>query len=184
MVDRMLTFGQDKFTLNFFLPDGSFGSLMTGGYTAADGSQANLLNGDFRLENGTTGNIYGEHPEHKPNTTILLMPTAYTSKGVGSAIPASILGSTTSTVATASTTTDPVIVSTRIVPASTVSGVVIEGYTETASVDPGSTVLPTTAVLNIDEDPQPTEKAPSGAAGQLGLTCLISVLLFITIVRL
>ncbi|OAP63359.1 hypothetical protein AYL99_02586 [Fonsecaea erecta] len=82
----------DKFTTNYYLPDGSYGSITSGNYTTPNGDYANLITGTYRLANGQTGNIYQGDTLEEPNTSTLLMPTPWTSKGVGSAIPASDLG--------------------------------------------------------------------------------------------
>ncbi|KAI9840194.1 MAG: hypothetical protein M1837_001866, partial [Sclerophora amabilis] len=90
--DLDVPFCYDKFTTNFFLPDGSYGTVVTGDYTAADGSHANLLSGDFSLSNGSTGNVYARDKNKKPNTATLTLPTPWTSTGVGVAIDPSTLG--------------------------------------------------------------------------------------------
>jgi hypothetical protein len=58
------------------------------------GDEANLLLGDYKLANGLTGNLYVEDPADRPDTYSLPVPTPWTSKGVGSAIPGSALGAT------------------------------------------------------------------------------------------
>jgi len=83
----------DKFTTNFFLPDGSFGTVVGGSYTSSSGDHANLETGDYTLANGQTGNIYSNDPAAKPNTATLPMPSQFTASGVGSAVPISSLGS-------------------------------------------------------------------------------------------
>ena len=84
---------------------------------------ANLLTGEYTLANGHKGNIYSLHEAAKPDTANLPMPTPYTSKGVGSAIPASALG--VEVTATPGTYTVTVGVSTR--PASTAAASTIGG---------------------------------------------------------
>lgn len=84
---------QDRFTTDYFLPDDSYGSIITGNYTTLTGDHANLITGDFELANGQTGNIYQGDTIAEPNTSTLVLPTPYTSSGVGSAIPASVVGS-------------------------------------------------------------------------------------------
>ena len=81
----------DKFTTNYFLPDGSTGSLAFGTYNSSAG-HVNLITGDFKTSKGDSGNIYAEHPEAKPNIAALTLPTQFTAAGVGSAIPATELG--------------------------------------------------------------------------------------------
>ena len=88
----MLIYLQDRFTTDFFLPDGSYGTLVTGNYTSGSGDQVNLITGDFHAVSGEAGNIYCSNPLAQPNTASLSMPTPWTSKGIGTAIPASQLG--------------------------------------------------------------------------------------------
>ncbi|EXJ56900.1 hypothetical protein A1O7_07244 [Cladophialophora yegresii CBS 114405] len=83
----------DKFTTDYYLPDGSYGSIISGNYTTPDGGQANLITGDYQLANGQRGNIYRADSLDEPNTPSLPIPTPWTSSGVGSAIPASQVGS-------------------------------------------------------------------------------------------
>jgi hypothetical protein len=52
-----------------------------------------LITGIFRKADGETGNIYQADRGDQPNTSNLAMPTPWTSSGIGSAIPASELGS-------------------------------------------------------------------------------------------
>ncbi|EXJ82996.1 hypothetical protein A1O3_06813 [Capronia epimyces CBS 606.96] len=82
----------DRFTTNYYLPDGSYGSITSGNYTTPAGDHANLITGNYQLVSGQTGNIYQQDPGEEPNTSTLLMPTQFTSSGVGSAIPASQVG--------------------------------------------------------------------------------------------
>ncbi|OQV03765.1 hypothetical protein CLAIMM_08768 isoform 1 [Cladophialophora immunda] len=82
----------DRFTTDYYLPDGSYGSISSGNYTTPNGDYANLITGSYRLANGQTGNIYQGDTLEEPNTSTLPMPTPWTSKGVGSAIPASEVG--------------------------------------------------------------------------------------------
>jgi hypothetical protein len=84
---------KDRFTTNFFFADGSYGSITTGNYTTPAGDHANLITGDYELANGQSGNIYQGQTIDEPNTTTLMVPTPWTSSGVGSAIPASEVGS-------------------------------------------------------------------------------------------
>ena len=84
---------QDKFTTDYFLQDGSYGSITSGNYTTPTGDQANLITGNYRMANGQTGNIYQGDRLDEPNTSSMPIPTPWTSSGVGSAIPASAVGS-------------------------------------------------------------------------------------------
>jgi hypothetical protein len=83
---------QDRFTTNFYLPDTSYGNIFTGHYSASSGAIANLVSGDISLPNGETRNIYSDSPQAKPVTSLLPVPTPWTSIGVGTAIPDSELG--------------------------------------------------------------------------------------------
>ena len=85
-------FTQDRFTTNFFLPDGSYGNIFTGYYSSSSGAIANLVSGDIALPNGRTANIYSDAPQARPVTSLLAVPTPWTSKGLGTAIPVSDLG--------------------------------------------------------------------------------------------
>ncbi|KAK0101844.1 hypothetical protein ONS95_001342 [Cadophora gregata] len=100
-----IPFCYDRFTTNYFLPDGSYGTVATGTYTSPNNnSTANLQTGEYTLSNGQTGNIYSysypysseeedEDGSSKPNlATLPPLPTPFTGTGVGSAIPASSLG--------------------------------------------------------------------------------------------
>ncbi len=83
---------QDPFTTNFFLSDGSYGNIFTGYYHSSSGAIANLVSGDISLPNGRTANIYSDAPQAKPITSLLAVPTPWTSKGLGTAIPNNELG--------------------------------------------------------------------------------------------
>lgn len=87
-----LAFCWDRFTTNFFLPDGSYGNIFTGYYKSSSGALANLVSGDTALPNGRTGNIYSAIPQAMPVTSLLPVPTPWTSQGLGTAIPNSELG--------------------------------------------------------------------------------------------
>ncbi|KAG4435465.1 hypothetical protein IFR05_009037 [Cadophora sp. M221] len=89
MSNLRIPFCYDKFTTNFFLPDGSYGTVVGGAYTSSKGDIANLESGEYTLASGEKGNIY---PAGRPNTATLPMPSQFTGTGVGSAIPANSLG--------------------------------------------------------------------------------------------
>jgi len=82
----------DKFTTQYAFPDGSYGSLTTGNYTQ-DGTVVNLITGNYTKPGGETGDIYSADPGARPNTATLSIPPQWTEPGVGSAIPATKLGS-------------------------------------------------------------------------------------------
>lgn len=127
----------DKFTTNFFLPDGSYGTVVGGSYTSSSGATANLETGDYTLANGQTGNIYANDPAAKPNTATLPMPSQFTASGVGSAVPISSLGSP---ITLTYTTTLPG----SVVPATTISPSTVSAF-----VAPATVLLPTTISTQV-----------------------------------
>lgn len=145
----MLTNRQDKFTTNYVLPDGAYGTVVTGNYTASNGV-ADLLTGDYTLSDGTAGNVYGSASSpSKPDTATLTVPTQYTAAGVGSAIPLSALGQwSTYTTTIPGTTVEPSTVPAQTVPPSVFSGSTVEpATTKPASTIPGTTVPPVTSTI-------------------------------------
>ena len=148
-LNPMLTKKQDKFTTNYVLPDGAYGTVVTGNYTASNGI-ANLLSGDYTLSDGTAGNVYGSASSpSKPDTATLTVPTQYTAAGVGSAIPLSALGQwSTYTTTIPGTTVEPSTVPAQTVSPSVVSGSTVEpATTMPASTIPGTTVPPVTSTI-------------------------------------
>ncbi|MCJ1298708.1 hypothetical protein MMC08_001498 [Hypocenomyce scalaris] len=138
-------FCYDHFTTNFYLSDGSYGTLSSGNYTSSDNTNANLLTGNYTSPNGQPGNIYSA--ASAPNTATLTVPTPYTSSGIGSAIPASQLGGeATYTTTIPGTTIQPSTVAAQTVTATSVVGdsTVVVATTEAASTIPGTTIAPTT----------------------------------------
>jgi len=135
----------DKFTTNYFLPDGSYGTVVGGSYTSSGGDKANLETGYYTLANGQTGNIYSNDPAAKPNTAALPMPSQFTASGVGSAVPISSLGS--KIILTYTTTLPGSVVPPVTISPSTISGLVSQetGVTESSSVIPGTTLPASTA---------------------------------------
>ncbi|KAA6410196.1 MAG: hypothetical protein FRX48_05617 [Lasallia pustulata] len=141
-------FCYDHFTTNFYLSDGSYGTLTTGAYTASDSTTINLLTGNYTLPNGQPGNIYSA--ASAPNTATLSLPTLYTSAGVGSAIPASELGG----IATYTTTIPGTTVEPTTLPAQTVTVVTTQAGGSTAVVGMttvGPTTLPGTTLPAVTE---------------------------------
>jgi len=124
----------DKFTTNYFLPDGSFGTVVGGSYTSSAGDHANLETGDYTLVNGTTGNIYSNDPAAKPNTATLPMPSQFTASGVGSAVPIASLGSQ---ITLTYTTTIPG----SIVPPVTISPSTVTGFVSQETIMVPNTIL-------------------------------------------
>ncbi|MCJ1371884.1 hypothetical protein MMC20_003104 [Loxospora ochrophaea] len=135
-------FCYDKFTTNFFLPDGSYGTIDTGNYTAADGSIANLITGNYTLAAGPSGNMYSTDSSARPNTAALTLPTPYTSAGIGSAIPASELGNEiTYTTTLPATTVQP-----STVAEETMSPIVLSGSTVSTKIAFAETTVPGTTI--------------------------------------
>ena len=127
----------DKFTTNYFLPDGSYGTVVGGSYTSSSGATANLETGNYTLANGQTGNIYSNDPAAKPNTATLPMPSQFTASGVGSAVPISNLGVP---VTLTYTTTLPA----SVIPPTTISPSTVFGI-----VAPATVLVPTTISTQV-----------------------------------
>ncbi|PGH00243.1 hypothetical protein GX51_05940 [Blastomyces parvus] len=159
------SFCWDRFTTNFYLVDGSFGSILTGIYNTPSGDTVDLVSGKYTRANRETGNIYDGDEASKPNTSTMVLPPAWTSKGVGTAIPGSELGDgATFTTTIPGTTKEPVTIPPSTIPESTVSGTVIPGTTIPGTTIPGTTSPPTTLTTT---GPNPNEtKSPSTAAGE------------------
>ncbi|OAX79885.1 hypothetical protein ACJ72_05795 [Emergomyces africanus] len=139
------SFCWDRFTTNFYFVDGSYGSILTGIYNTSSGDIVDLVSGKYTRSNGETGNIYTGDQASKPNTSTMILPPAWTSKGVGTAIPGSELGD----VATYTTTIsgfvkDPVTIPPSTISPTTISGSVRPGTTIPGTTIPGTTVPPIT----------------------------------------
>ncbi|KAI9054583.1 hypothetical protein LZ554_001736 [Drepanopeziza brunnea f. sp. 'monogermtubi'] len=94
LAELAIPFCYDRFTTNYFLPDGSFGTVVGGAYTGARGDTANLETGAYVLADGSQGNLYPASSPARPDTqTLPPMPSQFTDAGVGLAVPASELGS-------------------------------------------------------------------------------------------
>ena len=146
-----LTNNKDRFTTDFFLPDGSYGSIAAGNFTSASGDTANLITGVYRTSGGKTGNLYSA-PSLQPDTAALPIPTPWTSKGVGTAIPASQLGG----LITYTTTVPGGTVAPSTVVAQTISmtggyGLTLNATTTPASTVPGTSQPPMTAVITTTQ---------------------------------
>ncbi|RDW79471.1 hypothetical protein BP6252_04109 [Coleophoma cylindrospora] len=90
MANLLIPFCYDKFTTNFHLPDGSYGTILGGNYSSLGGDTADLVNGVYTLVDGKTGDIYSSVAP--PDIGTLAIPSQYRGTGVGSAIPLSSLG--------------------------------------------------------------------------------------------
>ena len=170
MSHYLLTHHQDKFTTNFFLPDGSFGTIDSGNYSTSDGSNANLLTGNYTLMNGTTGNIYGSaNSPDVPNTSTLTLPTPFTSSGIGSAIPASDLGGlATYTVTVPASTVQPTTVPPEVIsPVVLGSTTIPTATTDPATTIPGTTIPPTT--FTVTTHVAATASSTGGAGGIISI---------------
>ncbi|KAF2876532.1 hypothetical protein BDV95DRAFT_602512 [Massariosphaeria phaeospora] len=120
----------DKFTTQYTFPDGSFGSLTTGDYISGQ-LKANLISGEYTKEGGDKGDIYAEDAAAKPNTATMSIPPQWTAEGVGSAIPATELGSVVLITATMPGTT---ITAPTVLPESTVVNSVFTSIVNSAAV--------------------------------------------------
>lgn len=148
-----LTRGQDMFTTNFYLTDGSFGSLFNGSYQTPAGDEANLISGEYKKATGETGNIYDLDPADKPDTSDLPIPTPFTSSGVGSAIPGSMLGATSIGMSTS--------LSTSLITSASVA----TESSESAWAGPNlSLITSTTPILTFDASPISVAAATSARA--------------------
>ncbi|MCJ1382466.1 hypothetical protein MMC17_005579 [Xylographa soralifera] len=165
-----IPFCYDRFTTNFFLPDGSYGTIDSGSYTTSDSSNANLLTGQYTLSNGTTGNIYGSaNSPEVPNTSTLTLPTPFTSSGVGSAIPASDLGGlATYTITVPASTVQPMTVPPEIISPVVLGSTTIPTVTtDPATTIPGTTIPPTT--FTVTTHVAATASSTGGAGGMISM---------------
>lgn len=162
----------DKFTTNFAFPDGSYGSLTTGDYSSGSAS-ANLLSGNY-TNGDQTGNIYASDPQAKPNTATLSVPPQYTGTGVGSAVPASELGSVIvyTTTVPGTTYTAPTTVA-QTVRVATVSGQEVSTTVPATTVTHATTIAPQTNVVTQTQTAVATSS--SGAAGQVTVDATRSI---------
>jgi hypothetical protein len=137
---------QDKFTTNYYLPDGTYGTL-NGGIYHGTGGDVNLITGNI----SAGGNIYASDPAEQPNTAALNIPPLYTSSGVGSAIPVSALGTAGfyTTRVTGATTIPPLTIEGTTLPATTIDGTRIPGTTISGTVIPGTTVTGGAATVTL-----------------------------------
>ncbi|KAK2749114.1 hypothetical protein FQN55_003816 [Onygenales sp. PD_40] len=139
-----LSFCWDRFTTNFYLPSGIYGSVTTG-ILHVENTTWNLLTGEYTDKSGSKRNLYDEAHLPKPNTATMSMPQPWTSKGVGSAIPGSELGDlATYTTTIPGTTRGASTIPASTIAATTVSGSVIPATTIPATTVPGTTIPPTT----------------------------------------
>ncbi|KAK2809684.1 hypothetical protein FQN50_003528 [Emmonsiellopsis sp. PD_5] len=173
-----LSFCWDRFTTNFYLPSGVYGSVTTG-ILHVENTTWNLLTGEFTDKSGSKRNFYDEAHLPKPNTATMSMPQPWTSKGVGSAIPGSELGDrATYTTTIPGTTRDPITIPASTIASTTVSGSVIPATTIPATTVPGTTVPPTTLTTT---GPQKTGGADIGAVPRgalMGVTwCIVTFVL-------
>ncbi|KAF5867775.1 uncharacterized protein Bfra_006973 [Botrytis fragariae] len=131
-----IPFCYDQFTTNYYLPDDSYGTVVGGSYSSSSGATANLESGDYTDKDGITGNIYSSNSAAKPNTATLPMPSQFTASGVGSAIPASVLGGVTVTYTTT-------------LPASTIPATTIPATTVSESISQQTISVSTTITTSI-----------------------------------
>ena len=177
-----LTQCQDRFTTNFFLPDGSYGNIVSGNYTSAQGGIANLITGNYTLSAGQAGNIYSSVPSAKPNTATLAIPTPWTSSGIGTAISASRVGQ----LATYTTTIPGTVIAPSAVTAQTITPSYGNITIISATTIPGTSLPPvTTTVTTAGSGLTPTSsnmgRTSSGdlQAEMISITILLSFLVLL-----
>ncbi|RDW91863.1 hypothetical protein BP5796_01257 [Coleophoma crateriformis] len=139
MANLLIPFCYDKFTTNFHLPDGSYGTLWGGNYTSLEGDTADLVNGVYTLADGTTGDIYSSVAP--PDVATLAIPLQYQGTGVGSAIPLSSLGFQVSTTIT------------ETIPATTVAATTIPESTLAPTTQSTVTTILSTTISTISDSP-------------------------------
>ncbi|KAF3482602.1 uncharacterized protein GIQ15_05361 [Arthroderma uncinatum] len=169
-----ISFCWDRFTTNYYFADGSYGSVTTGEYHLANGDSVNLIKGNYTRSNGETGNLYADG-KPSPNLSTLPIPTQFTSKGVGTAIPGSELGAPATVTVIEGTTRDASTIPATTIAASTNSGVVVvPGTTVQETVVPGTTAGPATVTATR---PGTNPTAPPNAAShpQLDYTFISSL---------
>ena len=130
---------QDRFTTNVAFADGTVGTVVTGVFNTSRGDVINLVYGDYVLRDGTRGNIYDGATESsmKSDHNTLSTPMPFTSSGLGSAIPATGLG--TMAELTTATTVFPATTE----PASTGDSITLIGtMTGCGNCPPYSTTIP------------------------------------------
>jgi len=155
----------DKYTTNYAFPDGSYGSLTNGDYTSGS-AKANLISGNYTSGNDN-GNIYASNASAKPNTATLSIPPQYTGTGVGTAIPATELGSIIiyTTTIPGTTFTAPTTVP-QTVRVATVSGVVVSTTVIATTIAQATTIAPQTSVVTQTAAVS-TSASSTAAAGQV-----------------
>jgi hypothetical protein len=159
-----LPFCYDKFTTSYLLPDNSYGTLHTGNYTSYQGDTANLISGDYKIGD-RSGNLYAGTEARKPNPANPMIPSQWTSSGVGSALAPTALGigATIIRTITGPITLPAVTIQPTTLPANTVSKAAIR-----ASIIPGTTIAATTyaeaTTLTTTDTLMPTEMASTLAS--------------------
>ena len=164
MSKLLIPFCYDRFNADYFLPDGSYGNVVGGSYETSSGDSANLLSGDYTLKDGTIGNIYANNEAAKPNTATLRLPAQFTGHGVGSTIPASVLGD----VATVTYTT--------VLPGKTGLPNTISASTESAQVIGGSVVPAITQTATLASSTLVSTELATTETTTLGGSNVVSVI--------
>ncbi|KAK2749397.1 hypothetical protein FQN57_006329 [Myotisia sp. PD_48] len=170
-----ISFCWDRFTTNFYFQDGSYGSITTGIYNLPNKDMVNLILGNYTLSDGKTGNIYN-NAVPAPNPSTMNLPTPWTSKGEGSAIPGSELGgqATYTTTLEGSTRAPSTIPGTTIAP-TTINGSEMPGTTIPPSTIPGTTFeAMTLTVTNGDASSTSSKAGADSTRHQLGSSGLLS----------
>ncbi|KAK2841661.1 hypothetical protein FQN49_006037 [Arthroderma sp. PD_2] len=171
-----ISFCWDRFTTNYYFADGSYGSVTTGDYHLANGDSVNLIKGNYTRSNGEAGNLYDGGAS--PNLSTLPIPTQFTSKGVGTAIPGSELGGAATYTVIEGTTRDPTTIPATTIAESTKSGVVVPGTTVQETVVPGTTTGPATVTATVGMNPT---APPNSASRTTGLGYIFSSLVGVVV---
>jgi hypothetical protein len=170
MANLHIPFCYDKFTTNFFLPDGSFGTIVGGSYTSPSGDVANLVSGEYTLVDGQKGNIYSDNASARPDTATLPIPTQFTASGVGTAIPASALGGqvtlTYTTTLPGSTIPPFTIPPVTIYKSTTIPGTTIPGSTGESIITTVTTTEARSTLNAISSAGASAEAKKNGAVGR------------------
>jgi hypothetical protein len=172
---------QDKFTTNFFLPDGTLGNIASGIYnTSTPGKTVNLITGDVSGPGGGA-NLYANDPSKKPNTSTLPIPPVYTASGDGSgAIPVASLGvgglgSGGADAATARVTGPTTIAAVTVLPSTVSAFTGTDGIVTPARTVPGTTIPAITIGATVSASGS-VSKGAAAAAATHGIDGMLSVI--------
>ncbi|KAL3421126.1 hypothetical protein PVAG01_07571 [Phlyctema vagabunda] len=149
MSNLLIPFCYDKFTTNYHLSDGSYGTIFDASYSSAQGDVANLANGVYTLADGKTGDIFSNVAP--PDTATLAMPSQFQGSGIGGPIPAGALGFQIITTITSTIPATTVLATTftpTTIPATVSTSILISPSTITASIS-SSVLINTVEVSTV-----------------------------------